>query len=229
MAEPHNNNLAMDTFETRLYRLLRMQNNIGTHAAALGIAGPILTWGQTCHTRYSGAVTEAGVGSGEAKDATIMVHRKFAVALDYFQQAKDILAAMLEQFKPDEFLLASYGIDKRTPQIYPVLIEAIGGFVATHNRLVAEGDERVLDQSIIDKMAFFGNEFEVELAAAGVEKREKDDAYRLQHTYFAGDTIMLRLIFKIACMVWGDDDPKLKDLGLVPATEIWTKKKKVEG
>ena len=222
MAMPINNDLSNDTIEDRLYRLMRMQNNIDTHAAELGVAGPLHTWARNCHTRFSGAYTDAGVESGESKDATIMVHDKFDTTLKYYQQAKEILEATLAQYKPDDILLASYRIDKATPRTYLALTEAIDRFEATHNRLVAELDERVIAQAIIDQMVLYGNDFEAELESAGIEKRESDVAYQKQHSYYAEDTIKLKLIFKIACMVWGDDDPKLKDLGFVPSSEIWT-------
>lgn len=222
MAQLKNNKLSREPIENRLYRLLRMQNNIDTHAVELGIAGLLLVWAQNCHTRFSGAYTDAGIESGESKDSTLMVHEKFDTTLDYYQQAKEILDATLAQYKPDDILLASYGIDDPTPRTYLALTEAIDKFEAAHNRLVAELDERVIAQAIIDQMVLYGNEFEAELETAGIEKKESDVAYQKQHSYYAEDTIKLRLIFKIACMVWGDDDPKLKDLGFVPSSEVWT-------
>ena len=222
MAEPHSNNLPRDTKEIRLYRLLRLQNNIDAVAVELGIAGPLLLWGQGSYTRYSGANTDAEVEAGEAKDATIIVRDKFATALDYYQQAKEIIDALLQQYKPDEYLMASYGVGKRTPQTYLALTESIDAFEKTHNRLVAALDERVVAQAIVDQMVAYRDDFAAELENAGIEDKEKDLAFQLLHSYFDEDTIKLRLIFKIACMVWGDDDPRLKDLGFVPSSEVWT-------
>ena len=55
MAEPKNNNLVMDRLEIRLYRVLRMQNNIDTYAVELGLAGALLAWAQGCNTRFQDA------------------------------------------------------------------------------------------------------------------------------------------------------------------------------
>jgi len=188
----------------------------------LGVLGALLLWAQGCYTRFTDAVTAATVEGGEAKDATIIVRDKFSTTLGYYQQAKEILDAMLQQYKPDEHLMASYRIGKRTPQTYLALTEAIDAFEKTHNRLVVELDERVIAQAIIDQLVIYRDDFFAAMVAAGAEDTETDDAYALQHSYFDEDTIKLRLIHKIACMIWGDDSPKLKDLGFVPSSEVWT-------
>jgi len=222
MAQLKNNDLTKESIENRLYRLLRMQNNIDTHAAELGITGPVLSWGQNCYDVFSGAITASTVEAGESKDATIIVREKFAEAKDYYQKAKDILIAYLDQYKPDEILLASYRVDRPTPRKYLDLTEAIDVFEETHNRLVAAGDDRVIAQAIIDELVARGNDFKTELDNAGIEQRESDVAYQEQHTIFNADTEKLRLVLSLACMIWGDDDPKLKDLGFVPSSEVWT-------
>lgn len=53
MAEPHDNSISRDSIEIRLYRLLRMQNNIDTYAVALGVSGALLAWAQACYDRFS--------------------------------------------------------------------------------------------------------------------------------------------------------------------------------
>jgi hypothetical protein len=144
MPELTSNSISVDSIEERLYRLLRMQNNIATYAVALGIVGDVLVWAGGCHTRFSDAITEAQVESGESVDETLVLHDKFAVALDYYQQTKDILSAFLQQFKPDKILLASYGINKQTPQTYNGLVEAAESIIETNDRLVAALDPRVI-------------------------------------------------------------------------------------
>jgi hypothetical protein len=222
MANPNDNGFTLDLIETRLYRLLRMQNNIDTHKVALGVAGPLLLWAEGCYDRFSGAVTAGDVEAGEAKDATLMLHDKFAATLDYYQNAKEILMATLAAYKPDKILLASYCVEKKTPQTYQYLKEAIDAFKETHDRLVLAADPRVIAQAIVDAMVLLGDDFKAAIETAGLEKRQSDSAFREQHTFFEEDSLKLKLIFKIACMVWGNDDPKLKDLGFVPASEIWT-------
>ncbi len=222
MAEPHDNNLPHDSKEVRLYRLMRMQNNIDTYSAVLGILGAILAWAQSCYTRFTDAVTAATVEDGESQDARIILRDKFDVALDYYQKAKEILQAKLDLYPPDDHLLASYGIKISTPRTYQALKEAADAMILKHDMLVGAGDERVIAQAIIDQLTIYRDEFNEALEAAGIEDRETDDAYALQHKYFDEDTERLRLVFKIACLIWGDDDPKLKDLGFVPSSEIWT-------
>ena len=222
MAEPHNNGISLDTIDIRLYRLLRMQNNIDAYAVALGVSGALLAWAQACYDRFSGAVTSAGVEDGESKDATIILHDLWATFGDYYQQAKDILEAKLAMFKPDEHLQASYGVDKRTPETYHDLITAANEMIAKHDELVLSGDERVIAQAIINQLTIHRNNFVAQVETAGIERRESDEAFNLQHSYFDEDTENLRYIFTIAKLIWGDDDPKLKDLGFVPASEIWT-------
>lgn len=222
MAEPHDNNLSMDTKEVRLYRLMRMQNNIDTYAVLLGVVGAILAWAQGCYTRFTDAVTAATVEDGESQDSRILLRDKFKTALDYYQKAKEILQAKLDLYPPDDHLLASYAIKRSTPRTYQALKEAIDALIYTHDKLDGEGDERIIAQAIIDQLIIYRDDFFDAMEAAGIDDRETDDAYALQHRYFDEDTERLKLIFKIACLIWGDDDPRLKDLGFVPSSEIWT-------
>jgi len=222
MAHLKNNDIGNDPIEVRLYRLLRMQNNIDTHRVELGISGPLLTWARGSYDRFSGAVTVSSVESGESVDANKVAKDKFFQAKNYYQRAKEILIAFLDQYKPDEILMASYKVDQTTSKTYNGIIKQINSFVETHNRLIAEGDDRVVAQSIIDNMVLLRDAFLEEIEASGIEEREMDVSYKTQHSFYNEDTEKLRLIYKIACMVWGDDDPRLKDLGFVPSSEIWT-------
>jgi len=222
MAHLKSNDIGNDPIEVRLYRLLRMQNNINTHRVELGISGPLLTWARGSYDRFSGAVTVSSVESGESVDANKIAKDKFFAAKKYYQKAKEILIAFLDQYKPDEILMASYKVDQPTSKTYNGIIKQINSLVETHNRLVAEGDDRVVAQSIIDNMVVLRDAFLAEVEASGIEEREMDVAYKTQHSYYNEDTDKLRLIYKIACMVWGDDDPRLKDLGFLPASEVWT-------
>jgi hypothetical protein len=117
---------------------------IATISFRFRITDDVLLWAGGCHTRFSDAITEAQVESGESVDETLVLHDKFAVALDYYQQTKDILSAFLQQFKPDKILLASYGINKQTPQTYNGLVEAAESLIETNDRLVAALDPRVI-------------------------------------------------------------------------------------
>ena len=222
MAEPHDNSITRDSIETRLYRLMRMQNNIDTNAVELSVSGALLSWAQGCYDRFSDANTASAVEDGESKDATIILHDLWANLLDFYQQTKDILDARLRMFKPDEHLRASYGIDVRTPDTYNALIQAVENLIAKHDELVLASDERVIAQGIIDQLTAHHDAFAAQLETAGIERRESDEAFNRQHAYFDEDTENLRYIFTIAKLIWGDDDPKLKDLGFVPSSEIWT-------
>ena len=225
MAEPKNNNLVMDRIEIRQYRVLRMQNNIDTYAVELGVAGPLLQWAKSCNTRFQDAVTDAHVEAGEAKDETLLLGEKFNESLVYYQDTKEILEALLKAYKPDAILLSSYGIDKPSPDTHKGVYNAMDDLIKTHDRLVAEGDPRVVAQAIIDHLTVLRDELDATIESSGVEHYESTTAFQLQHTYFNEDTDNLRLIFKIACMVWGDDDSRLKLLGFLPSSEIWTENK----
>ena len=61
MAYPKSNNFNKDTIEDRLYRLMRMQNNID--AVELGVSGALLSWAQGCYDRFSGANTASATGN----------------------------------------------------------------------------------------------------------------------------------------------------------------------
>lgn len=222
MSEARNNSFTKDSINTRLYRLMRMQNNINLYSAELGLAQALVTWANSCYTVFSQTVTEARVADGEANDATILLHNKFSDVNVQYQDAKDLIIALLRQSNDNKFLYASYGVNRSTPSSYNGLVESIETFAETNARLVAAGDPRVISQVIVQNMVTAKNNLLAEMEKSGIQHRKSTVAYQAQHSLFQKDTPNLRLVLKTAALVWGNNDPRLRDLGFVPKSQIWT-------
>lgn len=222
MSEPRNNSFTKDSINVRLYRLMRLQNNIALYSAELGLSQSLVTWANSCYTNFSQAVTDARVADGEAKDSTILLHDKFAVATVHYQKAKELIIALLKQSNDSKFLYASYGVNKTTPISYNGLVEAVETFAETNARLVAAGDPRVISQVVVQNMVAAKNNLLAEMEKAGIKQRKSTVAYQTQHSLEQKDTPNLRFILKTAVLIWGNNDPRLRDIGFVPKSQIWT-------
>jgi len=54
------------------------------------------------------------------------------------------------------------------------------------------------------------------------ERNESREAYKTKAQLYSVDSKQLRISFNIAKVTWGDDDSKLRLLGFVPSSEVWT-------
>ena len=61
------------------------------------------------------------------------------------------------------------------------------------------------------------------------ERRESSQAYAAKRELFDKQSSLMTFVFGAAKLVWGNDDPRLRDLGLVPKSEIWTSGMPVPG
>jgi len=222
MAQLTNNQFSSDSDDVRQARLDLLSANIDTHAVDIAVAGELLSWAQNTYGEFVDARSSADKEAGDTDEAYQEFHIKYNAAREYYVDAKDLLKAVLMTYQDDDDAMEKYGIKGRTPRTEESLLSAIQQWRKTHDEFVAEADPRVIAESIVAKMESDADEFDNLWRTAVTEKKEARLAFDSKQEIFSRDTDNLRLVYMLAKMAWGDDDPRLHELGFVPSSEIWT-------
>ncbi len=217
-----NNSFSKDTDGSREERCLLLQSNIDTYAAELGITGVLLTWAQTSHASWTQAWTAADVEQGELNEAYQEFQKKFDEVRKYYAKAKDLLISIIDQYGKNDDIMSAYDVDIQTPTSRKSLFHAIDDMRETDARLTAAGDPRVLPFTVITQLTTLRNEANDLYISATQGKSQKMSAFELKKTAFDLGSTNLKVIYSYAKLIWGDDSPKLLDLGFVPKSQIWT-------
>ena len=217
-----NNGFTRDGDETRLERLLLMSHNIDTYSAELGISGDRLTWAQGAGAAWESALAISTVEDGEMDEAFETYHNSVVDAYDYFTQARELLMAFITEFENPNDLAHAYGFDGRTPRTGKGLVNAISAWKECHDRMNAAGEEPVVNDTIMTQLLEHEQILKDLSYDAEIERRESRAAYKAKALLFAVDSKHLTIIHNLAKFTWCDDDPKLRELGFCPSSEIWT-------
>ena len=219
-----NNGFANDTDGERTERVLALSENIDDHAVELGIIAPRLTDCQTAGEDWSDAITTAGVEDGESQEAVETLTHGLKAAHEYYVNAKDILLAVIYGIeKPDE-IIEEYAVKGDAPWDFTGLSGKLERWIETDTRLKAliPPDPRVVNATIVTALGVHLTTITDLWHNARKEKRQKSQSYAAKQTLFDKHSKLLDFVFSVAKMTWGNDDPRLTDLGFVPSSEIWT-------
>lgn len=217
-----NNKFSADTDAERWERLDLLATNIGTYAAELGVAGAKLQWAQDACSAWETARTTAGVELGEKEEAFQEFHKKLDELAKYYTSAKELLLAVIYEYeKPDE-IVEAYHIEGESPRDLKRLVARVDWWQETHTRLKAAGDPRIVADAIVTQLVQLRNDTKGLWEFAITQKREKLDAFDQKEELFTQDCKSLSWLLGVCKLVWGYDDERMLELGLVPKSQIWT-------
>jgi len=219
-----NNQFTSDTDGERLERLQLLSANIDTHAVELEIIGDKLLRCQTGGADWNSAVVNAGVEDGESQEATETLDQALLAAHDYYVAAKEHLLSIIYDIgEPDE-IIEEYAVKGDAPWNYNGLFIKFNKWLETDTRLKAlvPPDPRVVGATVIANLTTHRDTINTLWHDAQEERREKSEAYAAKRELFDKQSSLLTFVLGAAKLVWGNDDPRLRDLGCVPKSEIWT-------
>ena len=219
------NSMRSDRDGEHLERVLLLSKNIGGYADELNVNGDDLTDSLSAGADWTAAVTVAHVESGEAKQATEELRAALLDAYSYYMAAKVVLTAKIDIADMGDDIIVEYGIEGHVTRNYEDLYMRISQWLEADRRLVAEGDPRVVDRDIIEGLNLHLANISERWHNSQEAHREKIQARADRISLFERQTILLEAIFGKAKLHWGNDDPRLRDLGFVPRSEVWTRKR----
>jgi hypothetical protein len=190
----------------------------------LGIVEPKLAECQTAAVDWMSAMNDATIEDGESQEATETLNNALSVAAKYYVDAKEVLLAIIYTIeKPDE-IIEEYGITGDTPRDFKGLSERLSIWLETDAKLNAlvPPDPRVVPPAIVANLSIQLDTIKTLWHDSQTESREKSQGYATKKTLYATHSKLFSFVYTIAKITWGDDDPRLRDLGLCPSSEIWT-------
>jgi len=222
------NKFSKDNDNERFERLSLVANNIDNHKIELGIPDDKVEWAKNSAALWSDARVVAGVEKAEGHGGYSMLRAAEVKAAKFYCKAKALLKAILKDLGDSEELIEEYNLKGSSPRGYKKLIAAIDVWKGTHDRLVSEGDDRVVPDVVIAKLVEHRARMDELWHKAIDEKTEAREARRAKKELFDRDTRMLQYLFALCKLHWGAQDSTLTLLGFVTKSGIWTKKKEEE-
>jgi len=222
------NKFSKDDDSVRTERLQYLAANVEELAPELGLSDDVLTWARGAYDRWYEALLTANAEGAETEGAYVGLELAVEPAVKYYAAVRKLLMSIIERHGEDREIVEAYGFKGKSPRRYKKLVPAIDLWKETHDKLVAAGDPRVVNETIIAKLVAHRNEVNDAWRKALEEKREAAEAYETKREIFDEDCDMLRFLFNLCKLTWGDDDPKLILLGFVQKSGVWTFKKKNE-
>ena len=223
-----NNRFTKDSDEDRTERLELIANNIDKYKIILEIPDDVYEWANNAYDNWYGQLIDADAEKAEGKGSYTALRIAEKKAAKYYCKIKALLKTILTNRGDSEELVEEYGLKGRSPRRYKKLIAAIDVWKGTHDRLVSEGDDRVVPAHLMDKLVAHRDEMDRLWHEAIDEKTEAREARRAKKEIYDRDTKMLQYLFALCKLHWGNQDPRLIELGFVQKSAIWTRKKEDE-
>jgi len=217
-----NNRFTDDTQDERIERLILLSANIGVYGPMIGVPAPKIASAETAYADYLAAIATAGVEDGQMDEAFETLQQAVDALAKYYSRVRAHLQEIIWDFdKPDDFV-HGYGFEGKSPTWASGLVSKIEQWKENHDTLVAAGDPRVIPDAVMTELVNQRDNMVSLRAVAHAEKRESAFAYDALQELFALHTRLLRFILTAAQLVWGDEDPRLVELGFQTKSGIWT-------
>jgi len=221
-----NNAFTNDDDSDRSERLDALSTHIDDFAVELAYAGDRLTWAQGAYDAWQEARATAHVEDGEMDEAYQEFHKSVNEAYKYYTTARDMLTqVIIDHGGPYDDVMREYLFEGKSPQRFKDLVTAIETWKKAHERLKAKGDPRVLPDAIVDNLLTHRDTMNSLQREARNERDESRDAYEEKQDIFRTDSSELTFLFGLCKLAWGHDDGRLRTLGFVPSSEVWTENK----
>ncbi len=217
-----NNNFTKDSEGERTERLVALSANIGAVAVELGLPAAKVTEAEAAQTEWDADLSAATREAGEAQEATEELNKAIAAAYEYYVRAKAYLLGVIHEIEYPDKIIVAYGFDVDAPTDYKGLHNSIKTWIDEHAVLSAAGDPRVVNATIIGNLTTHFATLDSYYRSRLDEKDEAIRATETKRATFVRHSKLMLHIYTLACLTWGDDDSRLRLLGFVPASEVWT-------
>lgn len=223
-----NNSVSTDDYGIRIERLSLLSANIDDYAIELGLSEEMHEWSRNALDKWDDIRTDSHIETVEAGGAYSTLHAELRETYKYYNAAKGLLKAIIKEAGINDDIKESYGIIGKTSRSRKGLTNAIETLKTTHDKLKIEGDTRVLPDVFVDNLVIRREKI-IELWYKALdEKKEAKEARELRNRIFNEDTRKLAHLFSLCKMKWGIDELRLRDLGFLNKSAIWTFKHKDE-
>jgi len=220
-----NNLFSRDDPGDRGIRYISLNRSIDGVAVEIGVTGDLLAWAQNCEVDWEEAQSVARMAEIAKMRAFSEFRYKQIDCRKLYQKAKKYLKAIIAEHDNAAEIIRAYSIDGRTPLTREGLETAVDDLSRQHESYVAAGDPWVLPGHIVDEIVTLRTKMsELHTAARAMLLSAKvtRDAMKAR---FHNDTKRLRLVYEMGVLAWGVDSSKFIIMGMLPKSEVWTKRR----
>jgi len=217
-----NNGFKRHTDDERSECTALVSANIDTYAAELDLTGDRLTKARGLGAAWLNLLTLARVEEGIKNEAFQEFHLGLNNEIAHYVRLKRHLMSIINEYQRSDTIVNSYGFNDPAPNTYGRYIAAVEQLSVTNDRLVDEGDPRVLPAALVADLLTRRDSLLLLWDSAMKKNESSLQAFSKKRALYGEDSVFLSWLFSLARLYWGDDDPRLRLLGFVPASEVWT-------
>lgn len=220
-----NNQISMDTDAEHLARAQMMAVGVVTYGDELDFSSDQIDEYETYATDIYDALNSQHEESADADEAFVAVKAKHEETLAKYRACQSVIKGEMEfaSERTREYLDERFDIEDDVPRSRKGFLKMAEFMVSAFDAIAVEHPDVELPPSRFEELRTLVDELHAAMEAVGKELAEQKEATVskdvLRNT--TGEKLM-RKCYHRALAYWGDDDPRLLELGLVPVSSIHT-------
>ena len=220
-----NNNLTKDTDAEHLARAQMMAVGVATYGAALDFTPAQITEYDAYATDIYAALNTQHEESADVDEYFVLVKNTHDSAVAKYRACQLVIKGEMESATPGtvEYLDERFDIEDDIPRGRKGFLKVAEFMVSAYDAIGVEHPDVALPATAFEELRTLVAELLAAMEAIGRELAEQKEATVSKNVLrtTVGEKGM-RKCFHRAVAYWGDDDPRLLELGLVPKSSIWT-------
>ena len=220
-----NNQISMDTDAEHLARAQMMAVGVATYGVELDFTPAQIAEYDTYATDIYGALNSQHEESADTDEAYVAVKAKHEETLAKYRACQSVVKGEMEFASEDtrEYLDERFDIEDDVPRDRQGFLKMTEFMVSAFDEIAVEHPDVTLPPSKFEELRTLNGELRAAMKAIGKELAEQKEATVSKDTLrkTTGEKLMRKCHHR-AVAYWGDDDPRLLELGLVPKSSIWT-------
>ncbi len=220
-----NNQISMDTDADHLARAQMMAVGVATYGDELDFTPAQIAEYETYATDIFAALDSQHEESADVDEAYVAVKAKHEETLAKYRACQSVIKGEME-FASDptrEYLDERFDIEDDVPRGRRGFLKMAEFMVSAFDAIAVEHPDVEIPSSRFEELRTLVDELHAAMKAVGKELAEQKEATVSKDVLrkTTGEKLM-RKCYHRALAYWGNDDPRMLELGLVPVSSIWT-------
>ncbi len=220
-----NNDFTHDTDGQHIERCETLFIGIDAHGAALSFSAADITKIKTYCTDIKAAMLALAKEKADVDEVFVELHAaeaaariKYTACQDYVRGEMQVAEAGTAEYMNERFNIHGGAPDRRED-----FINEADEMIDSYTNILTEHPDVTLAPALFDELTALIAALRVAKNAVPIERAQESEASVVKRVLMetTGYSI-LRWVFNRAKSFWGDDDPRLLELGFVPKSMIWT-------
>ena len=220
-----NNNISRDTDAEHLARAQMMAVGVTTYGVELDFTPAQILEYDTYATDIYDALNSQHEESADVDESYVLVKNTHDATLAKYRACQSVVKGEMESATPEtvEYLDERFDIEDDIPRGRKGFLKMAEFMVSAYDAILVEHPDVTLPATKFEELRALVIALDAAMKAIGRELAEQKSATVSKNVLrkTTGEKGM-RKCFHRAVAYWGDDDPRMLELGLVPKSSIWT-------